>query len=1352
MSSINEPNDDPADSPMIPEQNEPASDDVKYKDSRDQHCNESVGQILGYLNFSAGTEDPKFFSAMSDFFSRRWNAERKEIPNWLAGLEILQTELGKAGQSNSTFRDCHQASAVLEFAANRFLPEYRQHHEILLGHHEDDELFTPFFLARWFQTALTSYTHQEDSLPSGRFDFEAIRKRFDDYLGFRPVAVLESRTIEPYPHEWTRPIPIYITGVGAADGKYKPFVDHAIRMISNAPANILNAAQFDLESLDEMAIDPRAYDFDHPANKRPNYHFGQWDPHQLDLSGYFRRFIVQQVTLDSLAVRCEGDPYLKPELVFEAGAVLAGTILMATSVCGRGPDSFDSNTSIASLLPQIARMRDQFYDWLLSTVEGIHGENLRKEAKENRQPFGGARQHLNAELANLRETQLEKVRLAGIYARMGYSNAANELSNSVQVASARIRTKIESKLTESNQAIAKAEYSQSAEDLAETTRLIHQGIQCGALIDPWNILGFDAQFSLFPAMENSVLDERAHYLVEMMTQIFESYSALWCHAATQDEKKVCEQIQEEFRKTSDWWHQFAAHEVSNVEATDSVEVFKAAEHVAQAMNLWQKEGGETGNVAFWSKHAHLFATPRSYELIVNALFDKNDLSTSMALLMHWLGQAETVGLESPESSFHLIVEQWTFKICEQTLQDYRFGRADETLQNLHMLGKFMDFLEVNAESYWQIPEFELGDKSKQQTQAESDDVIQDGPDEIYGAAYEDVVYRDSTDDGMAGQIFETDDHKSDQLETEARRLEERLQFHETVAKIWQMLAPVFAECATKFESEVHSEFGAAIKLWAKVAQDRVGALHQLLFSVESMKPTMGLGDHESMVEYDRQRYIQEGLMERIIMVTVSTRHSMRMLNAAQMAISKAPIGNGLDSMEVLMSDIFVAIFQNNRELLVDQMSLFAEEIKRQPLLYVPISRNGVPSKIELVKSRQLFIRKLLEILPRFGLIEQTFRLLNTARAMERSHPVGNGAVTEFDDLFEIGFRAVVDSFMNSASHDDSTADQHQLLFRWLERFTESSLIVWLKHSRTLRLSVLEKTHDKDPWREVVMFIRNYGKDLFTQRFLNFANIRGILHQGVESWLDGLMENDQSEMALVADLDNKITREQAGSNLSLILEAILENHLEYQDYNSTTTQSDQGDLLYMLIDFLRLKVGYDRISWHLKPVFWAHENLVNGGMEQVAKRWRRSLIDRINKKAIRFVSNLERLQRRYAMRMPTVASRIKEKFVKPMSIDRMKALVRPAMDPRNPDASSSFELLQRDVALLLEKPEGSGIKVPSWLAAIEDEVAETLDNSVTDEKILNLFSQPSIPARDAVREQLNTISDLTTHRRRNREQS
>jgi len=43
-------------------------------------------------------------------------------------------------------------------------------------------------------------------------------------------------------------------------------------------------------------------------------------------------------------------------------------------------------------------------------------------------------------------------------------------------------------------------------------------------------------------------------------------------------------------------------------------------------------------------------------------------------------------------------------------------------------------------------------------------------------------------------------------------------------------------------------------------------------------------------------------------------------------------------------------------------------------------------------------------------------------------------------------------------------------------------------------------------------------------------------------------------------------------LSLILEAILENYGEYRDYNSTTTQSDRGDMLYTLLDFLRLRTN------------------------------------------------------------------------------------------------------------------------------------------------------------------------------------
>ena len=1236
-----------------------------------EDCQSAVEQILGYLNFSSGSADPVFLRAVDVYFAVGLDASACNQPRWKTALEGLRQALDSAGQNNPAFRDTRQAREVLEFAGETFIPEYQQFHSILLGHHSADQLFTQFFVARILQTVLETYCQQDAQL-----DFDSVRSRFDDYLGYRPVAALESQKLEPYEHEWTRPIPIYVAGVGAASGPYQPFVDYAIEMIREAPQEVLMAAQLDLDALEEIAIDPRAYDFEHPVNKRPNYHFGQWDPHRLDLSGYYRRFVVQQVTLDALAERCDTDELLKPEMIFEAGAVLAGTLLMASAICGRSPDAFDSNTSIAALLPGIARLRDDFYKWLLSTIKGKHGERLREEAKEKRQPFGGARQHLNSELAKLRENQLETVRLAGIYARMGYSQVALEQAEQVPVASARIRTQIECKLVDADLMIRRSDYAGASQSLEEVFGLLQAGIQCGALIDPWNIIGFDAQFSLFPAMENSVQDERAYFLVDAVGLLFANYSTLWSVTAARDEAKLSQRIRENFELVTDWWHQFAAHEVPAVDAPHGKDIYRAAEQVAHAMNLWHKQEKETGNVAFWAEHANLFETPRAYVLIVNALLDKEDLSTSMALLMHWLSQADSVGLESSDSSFHFLVEQWVYQICRKTMDEFRHGECADCEKSLQLIRKFMDFLEVNADSYWEVPEFSMGDTNGRKQSDGAEIVIEDEPDEIYGAAYEGVVFRDSTDDGIDGSIFENDDGKTDQLEEEARILEDRLKFHELVARIWQMVAPVYAECSMRAgeqqpESSGDTDADHCVNAWSKIARERIGQLHQLLFAIETLKPITGVGDQESMMEYDRQRFIQEGLLDRIIYCTVETRLAFRMLNGAATVISGKIQHENLDGSEVLIADVWAAAMKNDRELLKDQIQLLYDHLKTQPLLYVPISRNGAPSKIELVKSRQLFIRKLLEILPKFGLIEQVFRLLNVARSMERSHPVGNGAVTEFDDLFEIGFRGVVNCLILSANHDDSTADQRQLLFRWLERFTESSLIIWLKHSRTLRLSVLEKIHDKEPWRQLIKFIKEYGRDIFTQRFLNFGNIRGILRQGVDDWLDLLIENGQCDWKLLNDLGTNISKSQAISHLSLILEAMLENHLEYQDYNSTTTQSDQGDQLYMLIDFLRLKVGYDRISWHLRPVFWAHENLVNAGKEQVAKRWRRSLVDRIHKKASRFVRYLERLQRRYAMQMPSVANRIEERFVKPMQIDRMKALIRPAIDPDNQDAEGLF---------------------------------------------------------------------------------
>jgi hypothetical protein len=266
------------------------------------------------------------------------------------------------------------------------------------------------------------------------------------------------------------------------------------------------------------------------------------------------------------------------------------------------------------------------------------------------------------------------------------------------------------------------------------------------------------------------------------------------------------------------------------------------------------------------------------------------------------------------------------------------------------------------------------------------------------------------------------------------------------------------------------------------------------------------------------------------------------------------------------------------------------------------------------------------------------------------------------------------------------------------------LMSWLAHSQTLRLSVLEYLYDEHAWKDLVSFIDRYGHDLFTQRFLSFTNLRAILHQGVAVWLEQLQQQAHVELKLLDELDTCVSRESATRQLTLVLDAIVENYVEYRDYNSTTTQSDRGEMLYVLLDFLRLQSRYERICWNLRPVVLAHELLVRRGFAEVGRSWRRELSDRIREKANEFVSELRRLQRRYSILMPTVADRIQERFVQPLAIDRIRALVEPAMrEARENLERRAIELLERDTEMLTRQPSGAGLDLPTWLEVLEEEV-------------------------------------------------
>ena len=334
----------------------------------------------------------------------------------------LRAELQAVRGTTDAFRQVDQAEAVLGLVFDAALPAYREFHRDLLFHQTDETLFQPFFIGRMCEAVLQQggpWDEPDRIVP-------AAIHQLNDYIGHRPVAVLRTeQKIQPYDHEWVRPVPLWIRGAGVAPGPYRELVETALAILDATDPSLLFDAMFAPEQLDELAFDPRAYDFDHPVNKRPNYLFGQWDMNKLDNAGRCRRFVLQQVTLDAMLDRLAHHGRLpRKQVLFEEAAVLAGTMLMGSGISGNRPDAHDSTTTLATLVEKIAVYRDAFYEELLRKLTGPHAKRLQAEALSLRQPFGGARQHFNHFLAQRRARQLQHVHVAQLFAAIGYTEAA----------------------------------------------------------------------------------------------------------------------------------------------------------------------------------------------------------------------------------------------------------------------------------------------------------------------------------------------------------------------------------------------------------------------------------------------------------------------------------------------------------------------------------------------------------------------------------------------------------------------------------------------------------------------------------------------------------------------------------------------------------------------------------------------------------------------------------------------------------------------------------------------------------------------------------------------------------------
>jgi hypothetical protein len=923
-----------------------------------------------------------------------------------------------------------------------------------------------------------------------------------------------------------------------------------------------------------------------------------------------------------------------------------------------------------------------------------------------------------------------------------------EEAHGVRIASARMLCQIYCLLTAGHQAIDSHQLGVVAKQLPEIETLLERGIECGALVDPWNIVGFGGNFSLFPAIENTVHDFRVDDLIELVEQILDLCARAWTEAAAVDDAGHEAVFSTALERLASWWDKYATATVGGVKRLVGKEIEISTNLVAGALAAWHKAGAAAGDVKFWRLFVDQFDSPKAFQLVIEALLERGDQVASMALMLQWVSQMDYTPLEDGDASFHPLALRW-LRAVEQ--RDLETGEDQWPL-----VAKFLTHLESSADTYWQVPTFELTaelvevdelleDDDEEDEIGDEESWSDDEPDERFSAAYEEMIYRDSTDDGYDADIIdEYSDGTEYELEEEAQRLGQHLEFLTTIARMWRQVA-----IAWSINGVDKSERRELLNNWCQEAASRHDQLLKLAEAVNAYPIPHPSGSHDSMVEYDRQRMIKDSLLEHIISTCVETADAGRLIVAASspaVAISESPVAGlseaGLSEAsyrkpgdECPLDDgasvaVLRGVLHGDVEMVTRHWPMFTKWLAEQELLYVPLGKGGRPARI--VRARRLgqFLDDLLGWLPRLGLIRETSQLLDIAQTMESDNPVGPGAVSEYDRLFMRGYQAIVRALVASAEyweadhatvadlsetgHPSTSTGQAEanysrpsdmMLVESLQDLTEAQLNRWLAHSRTLRLSVVERLANDEEWKSFVSFVERYGADFFTQKFLNLGNLRAILHQRTSLWLSNLEQDPEADdIRLVSELGGAITHEQAAKWLTLAIESVVENYREYRDYNTTTTHSDHGEMLYTLIDFLRLRASYDRVAWNLRPVVMAHEILVRHDRPAAAELWQQALAERTAETADANLARFDELCNQYGLRLPSVAERLGERFTRPLAIDRVRALVGPAIAAADSDDPGPIAALKREIASLAQEPAGAGLDLPDWLEALEEEVS------------------------------------------------
>ena len=346
------------------------------------------------------------------------------------------------------------------------------------------------------------------------------------------------------------------------------------------------------------------------------------------------------------------------------------------------------------------------------------------------------------------------------------------------------------------------------------------------------------------------------------------------------------------------------------------------------------------------------------------------------------------------------------------------------------------------------------------------------------------------------------------LEAEAERLAPHLRFLSTSARLWQLAARLDAG------APVDEKRRESLQIWLAAARKRLGQLDKLLDDLQCCIRLQGklLG----LVRIaGRLRSPPAGQRTAAScgnrLCTLDTWNACLALAGAVSRPDDSE-SNGADASLPWQAEAIAleqALLRGERDKAAERLRAFMQRFQGERLLYSALADGGAARQILRARLAQSLLRRLALALPRLGLIRETFHLLKMVQVSEQTNVAGRKGITEFNELFRAAYEGTVEAAL--ASVLSSPAEEVDVV-ALLEALTRPFLQMWIDHSQTLQLSAMESFASDDDFARLAQLVQEYGSELFHAKFLTLANLRGILHRGVDVYLDALHESEDAATA------------------------------------------------------------------------------------------------------------------------------------------------------------------------------------------------------------------------------------------------